>query len=240
MKVGRHRLHDLGGHLQFGSPHLDVLTQCGEVGLADLIWPQQRVDHHHVTPAEVLDPKRCQTRLVAQGEVHDCHPLSRRQRFGKQHIGSRRGAVRLQEIAAVIHQRVDLGCGDELQHCDLAAALFGQGGDVVFGDHHRLAVVGFVGLGDIAVLDNLAAFIADTLVFDAAVVLGMHLVKIHIMVLGGAVHLHRDVHQTEGDGASPDGSHALSMPIRSDQTSGTDPGSSPVGICGFAPGASSI
>ncbi len=75
----------------------------------------------------------------------------------------------------------------------------------------RLAVVGFVGLGDVAVLDDLAAHLADALVADAPVVLGVHLVELDVVVLGGAVDLDRDVHQAEGDRTLPDGTHQPSM-----------------------------
>ena len=93
-------------------------------------------------------------------------------------------------------------------------ALLGQGGDVLFGDHHRLTVVGFIGFGDIAVLDHVTAFAADALILDAAIIGGVNLVELQVMVLGGAVDLYRDVDQTEGYGAFPDGTHGISMPSR--------------------------
>ena len=97
--------------------------------------------------------------------------------------------------------------GDELDHLDLAAAFLRQRGDVLVGDDHRLAVVGFVGLRDVAVLDDLAAHLAHPLVADAPVVLRVDLVELDVVVFGRAVDLDRDVHQAEGDGALPDGTH---------------------------------
>jgi len=100
-----------------------------------------------------------------------------------------------------------------LRGLDFAAALFGQRRDVVVGDDHHLAVVGFVGACDIAVLDDFAVYLAHALVPDAAVVLGMYLVKLDVVVLGRAVHLDRDVDQPERDRALPDRTHSASMPI---------------------------
>nr|AAA63071.1 u650i [Mycobacterium leprae] len=57
---------------------------------------------------------------------------------------------------AVEHYGVDVADRDELQDLDLAAALLGQCGDVVIGDHHQLAFVEFVGLGEITVFDDLS------------------------------------------------------------------------------------
>ena len=97
--------------------------------------------------------------------------------------------------------------GTNSSDLDLAAAFFGQGGDVFVGDDHHLAVIGFVGPGDVAVFDDLAAYLADALVADAPVVLLVHLMELDVVVLGRAVHLDRDVHQTEGDRTLPYGTH---------------------------------
>ena len=151
--------------------------------------------HDHDIPlTESLDPQGGQPSLIPQCEVHDRHPIGGGQRLGKQDIGFRRFAVGLQEIAAVIHQWVDLDRRDELQHLDLVAAFLGQGSDVLVGDHHRLATIGLVGLGDVAVLDRLTALVAHPLIFDSTVVLGVYLMELQVVILGGAVHLHRNVH----------------------------------------------
>lgn len=165
------------------------------------------MDDHHVALAEVLDPQRRQPGLVAQREVHDRHPVRLRKRLGQQHIGFRRFGVGLQKIAAVEQHRIHVAGRHELQHFDLAAAFFGQRGDVVVGDDDHLAVIGFVGPGDVTVFDDFAVHLAHALVSDSAVVLGVHLVELDVVVLGGAVHLDRDVHQPERDGTLPDGAH---------------------------------
>ena len=214
VEVSGHRLHHLPGHLQFGGPDLDVSTECRKVRLADLIRPQQCVHHHDFALAEVLDAQSRQSGLVAQREVDDGDPVRRGKRLGKQHIGFRGFAIRFQKVAAVVEQWVDLGGGNELQDRDLVAAFLRQGGDVLFGDHHGLAAVCFVGLGDVAVLHHLIAFTADTLVLDPAIVCCVHLMKLQVVVLGGAVDLHGHVDQTERDRTLPDGTHETSMPKR--------------------------
>ena len=144
--------------------------------------------------------------------MHDGHPIGVRERSGQQHIGFRGLAVGLEVVAAVEHDRVEVGGGDELEDRDLVAAFLGQRGDVLVGDHHGLAAVAFIGLGDVAVLDHLAALGAHALVLDAAVVFRVHLVELQIVVLGGAIHLDRNVDETEGDGTLPDRTHVISMP----------------------------
>ena len=170
-----------------------------EVGIPDLVGPQQRLDDHDVALGEVLNPQRGQPGLVAQREMHDRDAVGLHECLGQQHIRFRRLALGLEEVALVVHHRIDVAGGHELQHLDLAAAFLGQRGDVLVGDDHRLAVVGFVGLGDVAELDDLAAHLADPLVADAPVVLLVHLVELDVVVLGCAVDLDRDVHQAEGD-----------------------------------------
>jgi hypothetical protein len=44
------------------------------------------------------------------------------------------------------------------------------------------------------------------------VVFGVYLMKLDVMVLGGAIHLDRNVDQPEGDRTFPDGTHTASMP----------------------------
>ena len=69
------------------------------------------------------------------------------------------------------------------------------------------------------------------------------IIGVSVVVLGGAVHLHRDVHQTEGDRAFPDGTHDVSMPSvgtpirQTAQTAGTLSGFKPTGTSGSGPGA---
>ena len=212
MEVVGHRLDHLAGHLQFGRLDLHLLVEPREVGVANLVGPQQRVHHHDVALGEVLHSQRGQARLVPQREVHDRDPIGLCERLRKQHIRFRRLRVGLQEIATVVHQRIDLAGGYELQHLDLAAALLGQRCDVLVGDHHGLAVVGFVRLGDVAILHDLTAHLTDALVADPAVVLGVHLVELQVVVFGGAIHLDGNVHQTERDRAFPNGTHQSSMP----------------------------
>lgn len=169
--------------------------------------PGRFMHHHHLSLAEILDAQRRQPGLVAQREMHDRHPVGLGECLSQQHIRFRRLRIRLQKVAAVEHHRVHVGGGDELQHLDLPAAFFRQAGDVVVGDRHHLAVAGLVGPGKIAVVDHLATRLADALVPDASVVLGVHLVEPDVVVCGSAVHLDRHVHQPEGDRTRPNGSH---------------------------------
>ncbi len=136
--------------------------------------------------------------------MDDRHPIRLGESLCQQHIGFRRLGIRLQEVTTVEQHRVDFPGRDELQYLDLAAALLGQGGNIVVGDHHHLPVVGLVGPGDVAVLDHLAVRLTNALVADAPVVLGVHLMEFDVVVLGGAVHLNRDVHQPERNRTLPD------------------------------------
>ncbi len=179
---------------------------------ADLVGPQQGVHHHHLALAEILDAQSRQSGLVAQCEVDDGDAVGRGERFGKEHVGPRGLAIRFQKVAAVVEQWVDLAGGNELQDRDLVAALLRQRGDVLLGDHHHLAAVCLVGLGDVPVLHHLVALTADTLVLDPTVVCCVHLMKLQVVVLGGAVNLHGHVDQTERDRTLPDGTHETSMP----------------------------
>ncbi|MDT5286131.1 MAG: hypothetical protein QOG79_5054 [Mycobacterium sp.] len=46
-------------------------VQHREIGIANLVRPQQRVDYRHVALGEVLDPQRRKLHLVAHGALHD-------------------------------------------------------------------------------------------------------------------------------------------------------------------------
>lgn len=68
---------------------------------------------------------------------------------------------------------VDLFGRHELQNGNLVFLGGGQFAEIIVRQHHAHAVVGVVGLVDIGVLDDVAAFGADAVVFDPAAVLGM-------------------------------------------------------------------
>ena len=199
VEVVGHRLHDLARHFQLGGLDLDLLVQHREIGVPDLVGPQQRLDDHHIALAEILNPQRREPGLVAQRKMHDGDAIGLLERLGQQHIRFGRLALGFEEVTLVVHHRVDVAGRDELQDLDLPAAFFGQGGYVFVGDDHHLAVIGFVRPRDVAVFDDLAAYLAGPLVADAPVVLLVHLVELDVMVLGRAVHLDRDVHQAESD-----------------------------------------
>ncbi|SLC93855.1 Uncharacterised protein [Mycobacteroides abscessus subsp. massiliense] len=205
----------MSGHCQLCRFDLHFLVQHREVGFPYFVGPQQGVDDHHLAFAEVLDPQRRKPGLVAQRKMHDRHPVGLRECLCQQHIRFRGLAVRFQVVALVVHQRVELGGGDELQHLDLAAGFGGQARQILIGDDDRAAVFGLVGLVDVPELHDLAAFLAGAFVANPAVVLVVDLMELEVVVLGRAVYLDRDVHQPEGEGALPDGTHIPSMAHRS-------------------------
>src|SRR5699024_11062907 len=87
-------------------------------------------------------------------------------------------------------------------------------GELLRGDHHQLAALGLVSLGDLRVRDLLAVLGTDALVPDLAAVLGMDLAEAHVVVLRGRVQAHGDADQTELHVAVPDrphGTHLLSL-----------------------------
>ena len=181
------------------------LVQCGEGRLAHLVGPQQGLQHEHVAAhAQSREP-----RLLPQREPHDRRAVGLLERPAQQHVGLRRGRVRLEVVRAVERQQVDLLARHELDDVDLAAALGGQRVEVLLGEHDRvLAVV--VRLVDVGVRHDFAVDLADPLVADAAAVLVVHLVQRHVVVLGRGVHLDRHIHESERQCALPDRSHHTS------------------------------
>src|SRR5207342_3022714 len=115
--------------------------------------------------------------------------------------------VRLQEIAAVEHDRINLLRRHELDNLDLFAALFWQRFQVVFGQDHRRFTLR-VGPVDVGVLDHFSTHLAAAFVTNPSAIGVMYLVQADVMVLGRGVELDRHIYQAKGDGSLPDRSHA--------------------------------
>ena len=81
-EVRAHVLHQRGRHLGLLRRHPDVGLQTREVGLADLVVPQQRLQHQHL----VADPESAQPRLLPQRELHYCRAVRVGQRPPQQRV----------------------------------------------------------------------------------------------------------------------------------------------------------
>src|SRR6185312_396820 len=167
-------------------------------------------------------PQRGQPGLLPQREVHDGQPVGVQQRLPQQLVRLDRLRRRLQVVRLVVEHGVDLVHGDEAEHLDLVRFLDRQRVEVLLGQDHRAAVVALVRLGDLRELDDLAVQLTGPLVADPSAVLGVHLVKTDVLVLGGAVHLDRHVDQPERQGALPDRSHPSMMDHGCDSAHGSN------------------
>ena len=200
--VDQHR-----GHLQLGRLDADRILERGELGRADLVGPEQGLDHQHL----VADPQRGQPGLLPEGEVDDGDPVGLLQGLPQQHVRLGRGRRGLQVVGLVEQHRVDLIGRDEADDVDLPAGAGRQLGEVLVGEHDGAPVVALVGLGDVGVGHLLAIDVADPLVPDPPAVLGVDLVEPDVLLLGGGVQLDGHVHQSERHGAFPDRSHVPMM-----------------------------
>jgi hypothetical protein len=136
-------------------------------------------------------------------------PLGVLERLTQQHVRPARGLVRLEVVRLLEIDRVDLFGRHELQYLDGLVGRDGQLGEILVGEDHHAAVLQLVALRDVAVLDLVAAHLADALVPDPAPILGVDLVEPEIVFLGRAEHPDGDSHQPERDGTSPHGSHSV-------------------------------
>ncbi len=181
-------------------------VEPGEVGLADLVGPQHRLEDQHV----VAHPQHRSRHPVAQRHRHHGHPVRLPDRLAQQGVGLGRRLVGLEVVGPLQHHRVDLLARHELVDRDLTAARGGQLGEVLVVEDHHLAVTGLVALGDVGVLDLLAVDAADPLVLDPAAVLGVDLTERDVVALRRGVEPHRHTHETERDCTLPDGPHRRS------------------------------
>ena len=202
VEVGGQGVDQLRGHVALLLADARHLVEHVEVGLAHLVVPEHRLQHQRL----VLDPQHREPGLLPQRELHDGAAIGLLQRAAQQRVRLEGARVRLEVVGLVEADRVDLVGRHELHHVDLVVALGRERLQLLLGEHHGVRAV-VVGLGDVLVGDDLAAHLALALVADAAAVLLVHLVQGHVVALGGAVDLHRDVDQPEADGALPDGSH---------------------------------
>ena len=81
--------------------------------------------------------------------------------------------------------------------------------ELLLGDDDPPAGLVLVALADLGERDGLLAGLALPLVLDPAAIGDVDLVELDVPVLGGGVHLHRDVDQPEGDVPTPHGAHPV-------------------------------
>ena len=74
VEVAGHRVDQRAGHRQLRRPDRDVLVEEAEVGLADLVGPQHRVEHQHA----LAHPQRGELLALAQRHLDDRHPVASR------------------------------------------------------------------------------------------------------------------------------------------------------------------
>ena len=141
--------------------------------------------------------------------MDECDPVDLIECLRQQHIGFRRGRIGFEVVAAIEENRIDLLGRHELQHRNLVLLGNRQFREILVGQNHLVALGRFIGLVDIGVSDRLSAHGADTVVSDPSAVLGVDLMKPDVMVLGGGIDLHRDIHQPERDGTLPDRPHPI-------------------------------
>lgn len=205
IEVGGEALHQGCRHLQLLRRDAHRLVQRGERGLADLVRPEQGLQHEHV----VADAQRREPGLLPQREPHDRGAIGLFEGLAQQHVGLRRRAVRLEVVRPVEGEQIDLLARHEFDDVDLAALLGWQRIEVLLGeDDSLLAVV--ERLVDIGVRHDLAVDLADPLIPDPSAVLVVHLVQRDVVVFGRGVHLDGDVHESERQRALPDRSHHTS------------------------------
>ena len=136
--------------------------------------------------------------------MHQCGAIGLRECLRQQHVRLRCGRVRLEVVALLEQDRIDLVGRHELQHRDLVLLGRRQLLEVLVGEDDAIAVVGVVGLVDVRELHRLAAFTAHPVVLDPSAVLGVDLMEADVVVLRRGVHLDRHVDQPERDGTLPD------------------------------------
>jgi hypothetical protein len=139
----------------------------------------------------------------------------------QQRVRLGRAGVRLEVVAAREQDRIHLGGRHELHHVDLVAAGHRQLVQILVGEDHQLAVAGLVALGDVGVVDLLAAHAAGALVPDPAAVLAVYLVEPDIVLLGCREQPDRHVDQPEGHGTLPDRPHCDESSLPRSARSGT-------------------
>ncbi len=167
LEVAGHALHQRARHLAFLRAQLDVLVEEAEVGRAHLVRPDHRVQHDHA----VAHPQRRQLLAVADRHLDHADGLALLQRVAQQHVRLDRALLRLEVVALVVVDRVDLVGRHELHDVDDPRAGQRQVGEVLVGEHDRLAAGQLVALGDVGVRHLLAVGLGDPLVPDARAVL---------------------------------------------------------------------
>ena len=205
-EIGAELLDEGCRHLQLLRTDLAVLPGLREVSLADLVPPEQPLEHQNV-PAHAHG---AQSGLLPQRKLHNRGQFGLFKGAAQQRVGLGRFRIGGEVVAAFEHDGIDLFAGHKLNHLDLAALLRRKGLHVRPGEHHRpLTVV--VGLVDVLVVDLLAADLAAALVSDPAAIGVVHLVELDVVVLRGAIGLDRHIDKPERDGSGPDCSHVPSQ-----------------------------
>ena len=145
-------------------------------------------------------------------DFHDRHAFGALQRLPQQRVRAPRVLLRCQVVGVLEVGGVHLLGGHALQNVDRPVGPDGQRAEVLRVEHDQLPVGGLVALDDVVVIDLPAALAADALVLDPAVVLAVDLVEPVIVVRGGGVDPHTDVHQSERDRAAPHRPHGHVVP----------------------------
>ena len=139
--------------------------------------------------------------------MHQCSAFGLEQGLTEEDVCLGRGRIRLQEIALVVDDRIDLFGRNELEHRNLVLLRCRKLVEILVGEHDSVAVGGVVGLVDVRELHGIAAFGTDSVVLDPSAVLGMHLVESDVVRFRRRIDLDGDVDEAEGDRTLPNGTH---------------------------------
>src|SRR6266540_2560351 len=205
LEVGREALDQAAGHPHLLRPDLHLLVEHLEARRTDLVGPEHRLQHEDV----VAQAQGGQVLLVAEGNLGEGDLAVVHHGLAQQLVGLEAGRLGHQVIGLLEENRVDLVGVDEALDLDRLGAGHRQGVELLLGQGHVVVLLVLVALDDLGILDLFAVDRADALVADAAAVGLVELVEAEALLLGGAVHAHRDRHQPERDRALPDGLHAV-------------------------------
>jgi hypothetical protein len=148
-----------------------------------------------------------ETTALAQGELHDRDPIGLLEGLAQQHVGLGGTRGRFQVVGPLEDDRVDLARRHELHDLDVLAVRHLQPVELLVGDDDPPAGLVLEALADLGERHDLAARLAPPLVLDPPAVGEVHLVELHVPVLGRRVELDRDVDQPEGDVPAPHRAH---------------------------------
>ena len=185
---------------------LDRPLQHVELGGADLVRPVHRLQEKGPLP----DPEGGEVLLAEEDDLGDGDPARLGQCLLEQPVGLEARRLGDNVVGAVEVDRVDHLQGDEVDDVDCPEGLDRRLLQVVVREDHVAVLLVLVSLDDVVEGHVLAANRAHTLVADAPLVGAVEVVEAHALLLDRDVEAHRDAHQAERDGASPDRLHQRS------------------------------